>query len=256
MKLLVLIKEVPDTWSERRIDLSSGWVDREASDPVLDEISERALEFALSFKDANPDAEVVAISMGPSSITKSIRKALAMGADSAVHVCDDLLAGADLTLTAAVLSAAAKSEGFDVVITGNESTDGRGGMMAPMIAEHLGLPHLSFLNSAEIRDNQVHGERANEFGTMNLSSSLPAVISITESLPDPRFPTFRGVMSAKKKPLKVVSLSELSLDGVNSSAEVNLTATAKPGRTAGVKVVDSGTAGADLADFLASNRLI
>src|SRR4051794_18538090 len=128
MKILVLVKQVPDTGSERTLDLQTGRVDR-TSDPVIDEINERALEVALSHKDAE-GADVLALAMGPEGVVDTLRKGLAMGADEAVHVVDDALAGADMVATAKILAAAVKRAGFDLVIAGNESTDGRGGALA------------------------------------------------------------------------------------------------------------------------------
>src|SRR5207253_9336549 len=127
MKIVVLVKQVPDTAEERKLDLATGRLDREAADSVVDEINERALEAALRIKDANKGTEVVAMTMGPDDATQTLRKALSMGADSGVHIVDDSLAGADTGRTAATLATALRSTGFDVVMAGNESTDGRAG---------------------------------------------------------------------------------------------------------------------------------
>src|SRR5690625_4908913 len=137
MKIVVLVKEVPDTYGERKHDLETGLVDRAASDRVPDEITERAVEAALSYAEANAGAEVIALSVGPESANGALRKALAMGATSAVHILDDALIGADLTLTAEVLAAALKRIGFDLVLAGNESTDGTGGVIPSMLGELL-----------------------------------------------------------------------------------------------------------------------
>ncbi|TFC80550.1 electron transfer flavoprotein subunit beta/FixA family protein [Cryobacterium sp. TMS1-20-1] len=256
MKILVLVKVVPDTWSERKIDLASGWVERGTADDVIDEIGERALEVALTYRDVHKDTEVVLVSMGPASIIKPLRKGLAMGATSAVHLVDDGLAGADLLATAAALAAVIRREGFDLVLTGNESTDGRGGLIPAMLAEHLGVPELTFLNSIEIAEDRVRGERRTESGTALISASTPVIASITERLPDARFPNFKGLMTAKKKPLVAVSLAELGLRADRPAASVVVSAKERPARTHGVKISDSGNAGNDIAEFLASNRLI
>ncbi len=256
MKILVLVKEVPDTWDERKIDLVSGWVDRGASDPVLDEIGERSLEVALSYKDAHKDTEVVVVSMGPVSVVKSLRKGLAMGATSAIHVLDESLAGSDLLRTAHVLAATIRREGFDLVITGNESTDGRGGVLAAMLAEHLNIAQLTFLNSLEIRDDALRGERATESGLAIVSAPLPAVVSITERLPDARFPNLKGMMSAKKKPLSTWSLADLDLEGIPKPSSVVVSVSQRAARVGGLVVTDTGNAGNELADFLAARRLI
>ena len=208
MKIVVLVKQVPDTYGERQLSLSTGRLERSDVDLVIDEVTERALEVALVHKDAT-DAEVVLMSMGPASVSEMLRKGLALGADSAVHIVDDSLAGSDMVRTSAVLAAALSQQGFDLVITGNESTDGRGGAMAAMIAEQLQLPHATYLNSVVIEATEVSGARASETQTAAIRAALPAVISVTESNPEARFATFKGSMRAKKKPIAAVSLREL-----------------------------------------------
>ncbi|MET3952891.1 electron transfer flavoprotein subunit beta/FixA family protein [Arthrobacter sp. UYEF36] len=260
MRIVVLVKQVPDTDQERRLDPASGAIDRATGGNVADEINERALEVALRHKDLHRGTEVVVLSMGPDSVTKALRKALSMGADSAVHILDDALAGADVGRTAAVLAAAVRKTGFDLLIGGNESTDGRGGVVPAMVAEHLGLPHLSFLNSVEIAEHGVTGVRGTEGGTMGVSAPLPAVLSVTERSAEARFPNFKGIMTAKRKPLDVLSLADLGLDPdtdfTRLGRSVVLATTASPVRTAGKKIVDDGNAGAELAEFLAAGRLI
>lgn len=259
MKIVVLVKQVPDTEEERKLDPATGWVDREACEPVVDEISERALEVALRYKDANKQTQVTLLCMGPESVTQALRKGLSMGADSAVHVLDHALAGADAVLTSAVLSAALTRSGFDLVVAGNESTDGRGGVVPAMIAERLGLPHLTSLSSVGISGDSVSGERGTESGTVDLRSSLPAVISVTEQAAEARFPSFKGIMTAKRKPLEVVTLNDLGLDLAafeGRGRSVIVSTTQRPPRTAGKKIVDEGNAAAELAEFLAAGRLI
>lgn len=256
MKILVLVKEVPDTWGERKLDIASGRVDRELVDPVLDEIGERALEAALTIRGSDKSTEVVVVSMSPSSASKSLRKGLAMGASSAVHLADEALRGADMLLTAAALSALIQKVGFDLVIAGNESTDGRGGVVPAMIAEHLGIPHVTFLESIEVTGGRVSGVRGTDSGVVEVSADLPAVASITERLPDPRFPNFKGILSAKKKPYTTFTLTELGVDAVRPVSSVVVSTRERPARSGGIKIVDSGNAGRDLADFLAQNRLL
>ncbi|WP_167138521.1 electron transfer flavoprotein subunit beta/FixA family protein [Diaminobutyricimonas sp. TR449] len=254
MKIIVLIKQVPDTYSDRRLDPVTGRIDRAETDRVVDEITERAMEVALAHKDAS-DAEVILMTMGPASATDVLRKGLAIGADRAVHILDEGLVDSDMLRTSAVLAAALRREGFDLVIAGNESTDGRGGAMAAMIAEHLSLPHATSLNTVSISGGTVSGERAGEKGTRAIRASLPAVISITERNPEARFPSFKGSMRAKKKPLDTVTLAELAVVEPASRARV-LSATQRPARTTGRKVVDDGNAAAELAGFLTSSHLI
>lgn len=257
MKIIVLIKQVPDTEEERRLDPATGRLDRGASESVADEINERALEVALRHKDANKGTEVVVLTMGPASATQALRKALSMGADSAVHVVDDRLEGSDIAVTAAALAAAAKKTEFDVVIAGNESTDGRGGVVPAMVAEHLGLPLLSSLNAVELTGSTVAGEVTVEYGSLAVSAALPAIVSVTERAAEARFPNFKGIMTAKRKPLATLSLTDLGLDaGAAGGTSTVLTISERPARTAGKKIVDDGTAAGELAGFLAAGRLI
>lgn len=252
MKIVVLIKEVPDTWGERRLDLETGLVDRGASAPVLDEIDERAVEVALRHADAHPGTEVTVVSMAPASATATIRKALAMGANSAVHIVDDALRGADLLLTAEVLAAAVRRIDYDLVIAGNLSTDGGGGVIAAMVAELLGLPQLTGLAALELSDGAVSGERVSDAGTMRVTAELPAVVSITEALPEGRFTTFKGIMAAKKKPYETLHAADLGIepDDPTVARYIMLSVAERPPRTAGTKIVDEGDAGEKLAAFL------
>lgn len=258
MKIVVLVKEVPDTWGERKLNLETGLAERDAGERVIDEIGERSLEVALSYADAHEGTEVVVLSMGPEAATASIRKSLAMGAASAVHVVDDGLRGADLGLTAEVLAAALTRVGFDLAITGNLSTDGSGGVIPAMVAELLDVPAATMLTSVEIGEGAVSGVRATDGGTVAVEATLPAVISITEALPDARFPNFKGIMAAKKKPYETLTLADLGVDADDPAAarSIMLAVAEKPPREAGVKIVDSGDAGEQLADFLIQNRLV
>jgi len=257
MKIVVLVKEVPDTYGDRKLSLETGLADRAAGETVLDEIGERALEVALSYADKTPGTEVVVLSMTPESASATVRKGLAMGAASAVQVVDDALLGADLGLTAEVLAAALQRTGFDLVIAGNQSTDGTGGVIPAMVAEILDVPSATYLSSVEIGDDAVSGTRASDGATLQVSAPLPAVISITEALPDARFPNFKGIMAAKKKPFETLSLAELEIEphDPTASRSIVIALSEKPPREAGVKIVDEGDAGQKLAEYLIQNRL-
>ncbi len=257
MKIVVLVKEVPDTYGDRKLDLQTGLADRAASERVLDEIGERAMEVALSYADAHAGTEVIVVSMASEASVPTIRKGLAMGAASALQVADEALAGADLGLTAEVLAAAVKRVGFDLVITGNLSTDGTAGVLPAMIAEHLGVPQATALASVAISETSVSGTRATDTGTAQVTAPLPAVISITEALPDARFPNFKGIMAAKKKPFETVTAADLGIDATSLDVPRSiLTAVSeKPARGAGVKIIDEGDGGEKLAAFLIENRL-
>jgi len=254
MKIIALVKQVPDTWGDRKLD-SSGLLDRDASERIIDEINERSLEIALSYKDANKGTEVVLMSMGPTDATSTLRKGLSMGADSAIHIVDDNLAGSDASRTSQVLAAALKNTGFDLVVAGNESTDGRGGVVPAMLAERLGVAQLTHLNSVELTETTVSGVRSTDDGTLTAHATLPAVISVTEVAAEPRYPNFKGIMTAKKKPITVMSLADLGAPEP-AARSVIVSSTERPARAAGKKVIDEGNAAAELAEFLAAERLI
>lgn len=261
VKIVVLIKEVPDTYGNRRLSPETGLADRAASDAVPDEIGERALEVALKVADTHPDTEVVALTMGAAGTSATLRKALATGAASAVQVVDDALIGADLGLTAEVLAAALRRTGFDLVLTGDRSTDGGGGVLPAMLAELLDLPQATALTAIEIGADSLTGTRAVDDGTTTVTADLPAIASITERLPEPRMATFKGIMGAKKKPVETLSLADLGIDyeigGADDPAarSIVLALAERPARQAGVKIVDEGDAGEQLAAFLVENRL-
>jgi electron transfer flavoprotein beta subunit len=257
MRIVVLVKEVPDTYGARKLDLETGLALRDAGDKVLDEVSERALEVAISYAESAPGTEVVALTAGPESAANSVRKALAMGADRAVHVADDALSGADLTLTSQVLAAALADLSADLILAGNVSTDGSGGVMPAMIAERLGLASVTALDSVELAEGVLRGERAADGGRSKVEASLPVVASITEQLPDPRFASLKGIMAAKKKPYDTLSLAALGIDADALVPRSIMIAVAEhPPREAGVKIVDSGDAGEQLADFLVKKGLV
>jgi electron transfer flavoprotein beta subunit len=257
LKIIVLVKEVPDTYADRRLNLETGLADRDANDRVLDEGGERATEVAVSYAETHPDTEVIVLSVGPVTVQTTLRKALAMGATGGIHVLDDGLLGADLTLTAEVIARAVEQVGFDLVIAGDISTDGTAGVIPAMLAERLGVAHATSLNTLEISDTGIRGERETNGGSITITASLPAVTSITERLPDPRFPSFKGIMAAKKKPIETRSLADLGIDAdADVPRSILIAVSEKPARSAGIKIVDDGDAGQRLADFLIENRLV
>ena len=174
-----------------------------------------------------------------------------------MQIADPGLAGADLGLTARTLAAGIRKTGFDLVIAGNLSTDGSGGVLPAMLAELLDVPNLTALSTVEIAADSVSGTRTTDDGTMRLSAPLPAVISITEALPDARFPNFKGIMAAKKKPFETLTASDVDVDPQDLSVAASIiTAIAeKPPRAAGVKITDEGDGGTKIAEFLIENRL-
>ncbi len=256
--IVVLVKQVPDTYSERKLSDSDFTLDRESADAVLDEINERAIEEALVIKEAH-GGEVTVLSVGPERATEAIRKGLSMGADKAVHVVDDSLHGSDLLQTAKVLAAAiGKVEGTELVIAGNEASDGQGGAVPAVLAELLGYPQLTHARKVEIDGSSVKVTRETDEGLTHLEASLPAVISVGEKINEPRYPSFKGIMAAKKKPVETLSVADLGVDGVGlSSAWSTVTEAApKPPREAGQRVEDEGDGGVKAAEYLVSQKLI
>lgn len=256
MKILVLAKEVPDTAAPRTLNAESGWLERSASEPVPDEINERTLEHALRFRDSGAEVEIVVLAMVPDSATASVRKFLAMGADSAVIVSDPAIAGADAVRTAQILAAAVGKIAPDLVLAGNESTDGRAGMVPAMVSEILGWPILPALSELAITADAVEGVTALEGETVRLRAEFPAVAAVTERSAEARFPNFKGIMQAKKKPLETWSLADAGAPAHGAASSVMVSAQVRPAREAGVKVIDDGTAAQQLVDFLATQRLI
>lgn len=258
MKIIVLMKEVPDTYGDRKLNLETGLTERGATEAVIDEIGERALEVALSYADKTKGVEIIVVSMAPQTSSTSLRKTLSLGATKVVHVSDDALAGGDLGLTAEVLAAAIHNIGFDLIIAGNVSTDGSGGVLPAMIAELLGVPHASALSSVRITSEQVAGTRETEGGIMEVAAPLPAIISITEQLPAARFPSFKGIMTAKKKPYQVLTAADLGIGPgtLGAPRAIMVAVSERPPRAAGTKIFDEGDGGEKLAEFLIQNRIV
>lgn len=259
MKIAVLAKQVPDTWANRRLNLETGMLDRAASELVPDEISERSCEVAIQTAEKLGDVEVVAVTMGPEEAESTLRRLLAIGADSGVMITDPALVGSDLISTARVLAAALEKIGADLIIGGNESTDGRGGMLLAMVAELMDLPILPFVDTIEVSTTEVTGAAQVSDAELSLAAQLPAVVSVTEKVADPRFPNFKGIRAAKKKPLEIWNLADIGVEAGPAAAyyrSVMVSADERPPRQAGPRVVDDGTAASQLADFLSAQRFI
>jgi electron transfer flavoprotein beta subunit len=260
--IVVLIKQVPDTWSERKLTDGDYTLDREAADAVLDEINERAVEEALLIKEKEGgDSTVTVLTAGPERATEAIRKALSMGADKAVHVLDEGMHGSDMVQTGWALARALGTiEGTELVIAGNEATDGTGGAVPAIVAEYLGLPQLTHLRKVTVEDGKVTGERETDDGVFTVEASLPAIISVTEKINEPRVPSFKGIMAAKKKEVTKLTLSEIGVDsdevGLANAGSKVLTSTPKPPKTAGEKVTDEGDGGTKVAEYLVAQKII
>ncbi|MEH0058723.1 electron transfer flavoprotein subunit beta/FixA family protein [Auritidibacter ignavus] len=260
MKLMIFAKFVPDTYGKRGLDLETGMVDR-VSEAVIDEIDERVAEAATQFKNdiGADDTEIIAVTMGPDDASQALRKVLAIGADRAVHIVDDGLAGSDLVQTARVLAAVVEREGADLVLTGAESTDGQGGMLAAAIAQLTGRPVAPSLDEATATATGISGVQRDGTTETTLSVQYPAVVSLTEKIAEPRLPNFKAIRAAKKKPQEQLSLAELDLQAGPEAAYVRSTmvsAAQRPARTAGPKVPAEDNAVKQLVDFLAERHVI
>jgi electron transfer flavoprotein beta subunit len=260
--IVVLIKQVPDTWSERKLTDGDFTLDREAADAVLDEINERAVEEALLIKEKEGgEGTVTVLTAGPERATEAIRKALSMGADKAVHLKDDGMHGSDVLQTAWALARALGTiADTDLVIAGNEATDGVGGAVPAIIAEYLGLPQLTHVRKLTVEGGKVTGERETDDGVFTLEAGLPAIVSVNEKINEPRFPSFKGIMAAKKKEVLTLSLAEIGVEadevGKDNAGSTVLSATPKPPKTAGEKITDEGDGGSKIAAYLVAQKLI
>jgi len=255
MKIAVCVKQVPDTWAEKKLSDSDKTLDRESVDGVMNELDEYAVEEALLIKEAN-DGEVVAVSMGPDKAEETVRKALQMGADSGIHIVDDSLAGSDSVATAKTLAATLKDQGYDLIIFGSESTDARMSVVPAMVAELLDLPQLTFASKVSVDGDAVTIQRQADYGYDEVQASTPAVISVVEKINEPRYPSFKGIMAAKKKPLESVGAPSGDPVGLAAARTEVVEFAERPPKAAGVKIEDDGTGGAKVADFLAEQKLI
>ena len=256
MRIAVLLKEVPDTYSDRTMNLETGLTDR-TGDVVADEVGERAVEAALRIAEAAGDSTVDILSVGPESSVGSIRKGIAMGAAEAYLVSDEKLIGADLTLTAEVLAALVKKNGYDLVVTGATSSDGASGVIAAMVGELLAVPALTNLTDLTVEGTTVTATQASDGAVVELTCELPAVAAVSDEFPDARFPNFKGLMAAKKKEINAVTLDELGVapeDWTHPRAIV-VDIAQRPARERGEIINGNSEAAAKLVDFLESKNL-
>ena len=259
MNIVVCVKQVPDTAVERTLRPGDGTLDRDTPDGLINELDEYAIEEGLKIAEAH-GGEVTVLSMGPGKAAESIRKALSMGADKAVHVSDEALAGSDALVTSLVLAEALKQTGFDLVILGSESTDARTGVLPAMLAERLGVPQLTLAARVDIDGSEVTVRRVTDDGYATVTGSLPAVVSVVEKINEPRYPSFKGIMAAKKKPVQALTLADAGIDpalvGLGNAATAVADFAARPPRAAGVLVKDEGDGGTKAAAFLAERKFI
>jgi len=260
MKIAVCVKQVPDSWAEKK--MVSGVLDRENVDAVLNDLDEYAVEEALRIVEAHGGNEeggphtVTLISMGPDRATEALRKGLSMGANDAILVSDSALAGADALTTSTVLSHVIRDGAYDIVICGTESTDARMSVVPAMISARLGWAQLTFASKVAVDPaGKVSITRVTEAGVDEISAAFPVVISVVEKINEPRYPSFKGIMAAKKKTIDQKDLSAIGVSVQNAWSEV-VDAMPRPARAAGVKVNDEGNGGEALVSFLAEKKLI
>jgi electron transfer flavoprotein beta subunit len=259
MNIVVLVKQVPDSGSERILRADDKTVDRASANNVINEMDEYAIEEALKIKEAH-GGEVTILTMGPASAIDAIRKALQVGPDKAVHVLDDALHGSCTLSTSKVLAAALGTLNADIVMAGAEATDSRVQVMPQMLAERLGIAAVTGVRKLTIDGTTLTAERQTEEGVEVVTASTPAVVSVWDTINEPRYPSFKGIMQAKSKPVTVLSLADLGISadevGLAGASSAVIDATKRPPRSAGQRVDDSGSGGVALVDFLTSEKFV
>jgi electron transfer flavoprotein beta subunit len=251
MKIAVCVKQVPE--GSRRIDPETKRLDR-SGEGALNPFDANAVEEALSLKDAGGAGEVVLVSMGPAKALDALRKALAMGADRAVLVSDDGLAGADLVATSKALAQALEREGAELILFGQQANDSDGAVLWAAVADRLRLPVVSQAAEVMHADGKLTVKRQTEFGYDVIEAPTPAVIAVSDAINEPRYPSLKGIMGAKSKPQETVSLADLGVD-VESRTEV-YAMNDPPARGESKKIEDDGNAAQAVLDFLAEKRLV
>lgn len=256
MKIVACVKHVPEGSS--RIDPGSLRLDR-SGEGALNRFDANAVEEALRVK-GDSDAEVVVVSMGPERAADSLRKALAMGVDRAVHVCDDAAAGSDLVATSRVLAALLEREAADLVLFGQQASDADGAVLWAAVAERLRLPVISQASELAVTESSLRVKRQTEFGYDVIEAPLPAVVAVSDAINEPRYPSLKGIMGAKRKPQDVLSLGELGLEasvvGEAGSGTTVLALAEPPARGDARKIEDGGDAAEAIVEFLAEKRLL
>ena len=266
MNIVVCVKHVPDATADRHFE-SDNTVDRVGVDGLLSELDEYAVEQALQIKEKasqneGGDVEVTALCIGPEGAVDAVRKALQMGADKAVHVSDEAIAGSDSIATSLVLAEAINKIGSpDLIVCGMASTDGSMSVVPAMLAERLGLPQVTMASLVETQGDQIRVKRDGDTATEVIGATLPVVLSVTDQTGEARYPSFKGIMAAKKKPLETWSLSDLGVEAEKVGLSVAWSqveeTTQRPPRSAGEIVTDEDGSGATaLAEFLASKKFI
>ena len=256
MKIVVCAKHVPA--GTLRLGESGRHLDR-TGPGELNATDRNAIEEALRLKESAA-AEVVVVSMGPASATESLRTALGMGADRAVLVSDPAIAGSDLVATSRVLAAAIGRESADLVLFGQQSTDGGGALLWAAVADRLQLPFASQASKLTVGDGKVQVERETEVGDEVLDVVLPALVAVSDAVNEPRYTSLKGMMAAKKKPLEKVGLADLGLTAADAGTEGSRTTVrsvgAPPPRTGSVTIDDEAGAARAIVDYLVARELV
>jgi len=259
MNIVVLVKQVPDSGGDRTLRSDDQTIDRGSAGNVINEMDEYAIEEALKVQEA-VGGEVTVLTVGPAQAGEAIRKALSMGPDKAVHVLDDALHGSCAVATSKVIAAVLRRLEPDLVLAGAESTDARGQLLPHMLAERLGIAALTGARKLTVDGATLTIERQTEEGYEVVTAATPAIVSVWDTINEPRYPSFKGIMAAKKKPLDVLSLADLGIDagevGFAGATSAVVEAARRPARQSGTKVIDQGTGGAELVEFLSSEKFV
>jgi len=259
VKIAVCVKEVPDPAVHKRIDPQTKRLDR-SSEGALNHFDTQAVEEALRIKEADGDGEVVLVSLGPARALDSLRKALAMGADRAVLVSDEAAAGSDLVATSRALAAALERESPDLVLFGQQANDSDGAVLWAAVADRLRRPVVSQVAELTVAGGNVRGKRQTEFGYDVIEAPLPAVVAVSDAINEPRYPSLKGIMGAKKKAQETLSASDLGLDaaavGEQGSRTTVLALADPPPRGDSQKIEDDGSAAEKIVEFLAGKKLL
>jgi electron transfer flavoprotein beta subunit len=259
VKIAVCVKEVPDSAVNKRIDPNTKRLDR-SGEGALNHFDTQAVEEALKIKEAGGEGEVVLVSMGPSGALDSLRKALAMGADRAVLIADDAAVGSDLVATSRALAAALEREEADLVVFGQQGNDSDGAVLWAAVADRLRRPVISQVAELTVAEGKVRGKRQTEFGYDVIEAPLPAVIAVSDAINEPRYPSLKGIMSAKSKPQESLAASDLGLEedalGEGGSGTTVLALGDPPPRGDARKIEDDGNVAGQIVDFLAEKKLL
>ena len=245
MKICVLVKEVPDAAVEKRIDPSTGRMDR-SGEKNLNPYDTHAIEAAMQIREGGSAVEdIVAVTMGPDSAVRALHKAVSLGADRSVHLCDPALAGSDVAATGYALAKALQREEPDLVLLGQQSDDGECYTIGAVVAEHLGMPSLTQVIKMDVEDDALRCERQAEYGYDTVQVKLPAVISVGDAINEPRYPSLKAIMGAKKKPLQTLAAAEADIDpaqvGGDNSACQWIAVKPPPEKPAGEIIEDEDT---------------